>query len=265
MSASSTKGSLLTNLFSSSPSRQVPGLIVAENAVTPEEERDLLRYVDESKAPWTKRRTRITKNYGPYYLYTERNTEAGRFRYTDGVVRHTELPPFLYHTVLPIITRAIPLLQTFEPNQMHVALYRAKEDSKIHMHNDNKMGKLGPYIVGISLLSDCEMTFIRPRDNRKRVIKLPRRCVYVMSQESHFEWRHGILSGHTPKDRVSFTLRHVLKLACEEGSKIKKSAYTPSVESIQQQRSEDMLRSQGVKPKQSEHNITLTSLLSTDT
>lgn len=261
MSASKKNSSFFGGLFSSPPSKQVPGLMVAEDAVTPEEEKALLRYVDESSASWTKRRTRLTKNYGPYYLYTERNTEQGRFRYTDGIVRHTELPPFMYHTVLPIVRRALPSLQTFEPNQMHVALYRANEDGKIHMHNDNKMGKIGPYIVGICLLSDCDMTFIRPRDGRKRIVKLRRGCVYAMSGESHSEWRHGILSGDTPKDRVSFTLRHVIKLACEDGAKITKSRHTPSAESIKLQHAQDSLRSQGVKPNQPGEKFALTSLL----
>lgn len=252
--------SKLGSLLSPPKSRQIPGLIVAYDAITEEEEKEMLQQVDESPAPWTRRRTRVTKNYGPYYLYTERNTPEGRFRYTDGTIKYTPLPPFLYDTVLPIVRRAVPLLQSFEPNQLHVALYRMDEDGKIHMHNDNKMGELGPYIVGMCLLSDCEMTFVRPRDKKTKIVKLPRRCVYVMSEESHFEWRHGILSGHTNTDRVSFTLRDVRKLAVEEGVKVKKSSHTPTEHSIQQQRVKDALRSAGIS-QSSDDDIKLTDML----
>lgn len=229
-------------------SRQVPGLTVVENAFSASEEQALLQAVDNSSAQWTKRRTRITKNYGPYYLYTERDTPSGRFRYTDGTVRHTPLPAFLFDSVLPIVKRAVPALQTFSPNQLHVALYRTSDDAKIRMHNDNKMGELGPFIVGMCLLSGCEMTFVRPRDGKKRVVRLPRHSVYVMSEESHFEWRHGILSGDTASDRVSFTLREVRKLAVEEGVKVKKSNHSPTERSIAEQRAKDALRSEGKRP-----------------
>lgn len=237
--------SLLANLFSIPRSRQVPGLIVVPDAFTAGEEEALLSYVDASPAAWTKRRTRLTKNYGPYYTYVERDTPEGRFRYTDGVIKHTELPPFLYDTVLPIVRRAIPsLLQTFEPNQLHVALYNTEDDGKIHMHNDNKMGQLGPYIVGMSLVSGCHMTFVRPKDGKKRIVSLPRRCVYVLSEEAHFEWRHGILTGQTQgKARVSFTLRDVRRLAVEDqGGHVKKSSHKPTKQHIEAQKQKDALK-----------------------
>lgn len=235
---------MLHTLLNPPVSRQVPGLIMIPEAFTPSDELDLLSEVDASSAQWTKRRTRLTKNYGPFYMYTERDTAEGRFRYTDGKIHHTALPPFLYDKVLPIVRRSVPsLLQAFEPNQLHVALYDSEDDGKIHMHNDNKMGELGPYIVGMCLLSDCHMTFTKPGSSKKKVIKLPRRCVYVMSGEAHREWRHGILSGNTTgKFRVSFTLRSVGKLAVEEGVKVAKSAHQPSKQKIDLQKAKDAMK-----------------------
>ncbi|KAI0563081.1 2OG-Fe(II) oxygenase [Gracilaria domingensis] len=231
----------LPSFFSPSKSRpsSVPGFILREDAFTTEEEAALIHAVDTSSAQWTRRRTRITKNYGPYYFYHERNTSEGRFRYTDGKIMHTPLPDFLETLVMPILTREVPQLSDFKPNQLHVALYKKEEDGKIHMHNDNKMGELGPYIVGMCLLSDCHMTFMRPKDGRKRVLHLPRRCVYVMTGESHFEWRHGILKGQTSSDRVSFTLREVGKLAVEDGARVTKSSHIPSAQSIRDQAAKD--------------------------
>lgn len=254
MPATQRELSCLGALFSSktlSPPNSVPGLLVAEDAFTAAEELALLRAVDDSDALWTRRRTRVTKNYGPYYLYNERDTPDGRFRYTDGKVLHTPLPEFLETLVMPVVQRALPILEDFRPNQLHVALYKKGEDHKIRMHNDNKMGELGPYIVGICLKGDCDMTFVRPRDKRKRVVRLPRGCVYVMTEESHFEWRHGILSGQTQGDRVSFTLRDVRKLAVEEGVRVTKSSHAPSQRAIAMQKRKDSLKRSGVLDGQS--------------
>lgn len=248
--------SCLGGLFSPSkgrsPASSIPGFMFAEDAMTPSEEVALLRAVDESPAPWTRRRTRVTKNYGPYYLYSERDTPDGRFRYTDGKVLHTALPDFLREQIMPILHRALPVLKDFKPNQFHVALYKNGDDHKIRMHNDNKMGELGPFIVGMCLRGDCDMTFVRPRDNRKRVVHLPRRCVYVMSGESHFEWRHGILSGQTVGDRVSFTLREVKKLAVEDGVRATKSSHMPSQRAIALQRQKDSMKQLGIQSAQDE-------------
>ncbi|CAN8062734.1 unnamed protein product [Agarophyton chilense] len=231
----------LPSFFSPHKSRpsSVPGFILREDAFTVEEEAALIHAVDTSSAQWIRRRTRITKNYGPYYFYQERNTAEGRFRYTDGNIVHTPLPDFLETIVMPILIREVPELSNFTPNQLHVALYKKQEESKIHMHNDNKMGELGPYIVGMCLLSDCYMTFVRPKDGKKRVLHLPRRCVYVMTGESHHEWRHGILKGQTSSDRVSFTLREVRKLALEDGARVTKSNHMPSAQSIRDQAAKD--------------------------
>lgn len=243
--------SLFACIFSSSrslsPASSVPGLLLAENALTKAEELALLRAVDDSPVAWTRRRTRVTKNYGPYYLFNERDTPEGRFRYTDGKVKNTPLPDFLHGMIMPILYRALPELICFSPNQLHVALYRKGEDHKIRMHNDNKMGELGPYIVGMCLKGDANMTFVRPSDGRKRVVHLPRRCVYAMTGESHREWRHGILSGNSSEERVSFTLRDVRKLAVEEGTMVKKSRFMPSEEAIKAQRRKDIMKMAGYR------------------
>lgn len=240
--------SCFMGIFSPTKTRaapSVPGFVLVEDAVTAEEERKLLTAVDNDPAPWSRRRTRVTKNYGPYYLYTERDTAEGRFRYTDGRVLSTPLPKFMQRLVMPILHRAVPLLWDFRPNQLHVALYRPGDDAKIRMHNDNKMGQIGPYIVGICLGAGCDMTFVRPKDGRKKIVHLPRRCVYVMTGESHREWRHGILSGQTEANRVSFTLREVYQLAVEEGVQVKKSSHKPSKKSIAEQRARDASRLRG--------------------
>ena len=242
-----TERSCFGSIFSPSRSRQgtVPGLILVEDAFTEEQETALLRAVDESPVRWNRRRTRITKNYGPYYFFSERDTPQGRFRYTDGKIIHTPLPPFLNTLVMPIILHAIPSMESFKPNQLHVALYRKGEDGKIRMHNDNKMGELGPFIVGMCLNSGCIMTFMHPKTGKKKLVNLPRRSIYVMTGESHHEWRHGILSGDTERDRISFTLREVRSLNVEEGAKVVRSSHMPSERALVLQQQKDDRRRRG--------------------
>ena len=238
-----------SKLFGGSASSKVsvPGLIIRPDAFTKEDEVALLQAIQDSSEQWTTRRTRLTKNYGPYYLFNERDTPNGRFRYTNGKVMHTPLPSFLPELITPILQTCIPQISAeFNPNQLHVALYRVGDDAKIRMHNDNKMGELGPYIVGMCLSSSCDMTFIRPKDGKRKVVHLPRRSVYVMSGESHHEWRHGILSGDTSKDRISITLRDVRKLAIEDGLQVKKSNHQPSDRNIEEQRLKDERRIAGL-------------------
>lgn len=224
----------------------VPGLYIGRNLLTPILEAELIKAIDEDSAQWTERRTRTTKNYGPYYVYAEKNTPEGRFRVTDGEVLYTPLPSFLDKIIMPLLRDNVPMLDSFEPNQVHVALYRKDKCDRIRLHNDNKMGLLGPYIVGICLGASCNMTFVRPSDGKKRVLRLPRRCVYVMSGESHTVWRHGILDGHTAANRISITLRDVKKLGVKQGVQITKSSHMPSSASIARQAERD---SRGIHEK----------------
>lgn len=122
---------------------RVPGLFVFVDAISGEEETALLRAVEESPQPWTRRRTRSSKDYGPYYRYRVVETDGARYRITDGVKRHTQLPDFLGTQVMPLIRRTCPsILEGFAPNQLHVARYNGVQGDRIHSHNDNKLGRL---------------------------------------------------------------------------------------------------------------------------
>ncbi len=60
-----------------------------------------------------------------------------------------------------------------------------------------------------------------------------------MSGESHRDWRHGILAGHTSANRVSITLRDVRRLNVKRGVQVHRSSHVPSLRSIKRQMERD--------------------------
>lgn len=119
----------------------VPGLFVFPNSISEKEEAEILHEIDASPQPWTQRRTRSSKDFGPYYRYQTIETDGERYRITDGVKRHTPLPPFLEEKIQPLIKRVSHgVLDEFVPNQLHVAKYEGEAGDRIHSHNDNKLG-----------------------------------------------------------------------------------------------------------------------------
>jgi alkylated DNA repair dioxygenase AlkB len=214
----------------------VPGLYVFRRAIPAEAEAALLRSIHNSPQPWTQRRTRASLDFGPFYKYTTVETSDARYRVTDGVVRHTPLPAFLHCEVLPLVKKACAHLAEFadfDPNQMHVASYDPGKDGRIHLHNDNKMGKLGPLIVGLCLKAGCKMTFSRPSDGKTKLVSLPRRCIYVMTGKAHREWRHGIYAHNVRRARISITLRDVRQLNITEGEvSVQRSRFPPGSDSV---------------------------------
>lgn len=66
------------------------------NATTEEEEKLLLKAVDNCSAPCTQQGTRLTKNYCQYSLSMEHHSLEGRFPCTNGTVRRSTLRKFLF-------------------------------------------------------------------------------------------------------------------------------------------------------------------------
>ena len=189
---------------------RVPGLYVSKNVVTKVEEIALLEAIDKDGREWIKRKTRMTKNYGPFYTYQNDSRKVCGFGHTD-VPRWAD--GFLENRTKVVCADIIDA-DEWSVNQVHVAFYRAKENNRIRLHNDCSMGDLGNAVVGISLGSACVMTFVHRGVSVK--VKLPRRSLYCMTNESLRVWKHAIDAKHVKHDRVSITLRQVHKLYVPE-------------------------------------------------
>ena len=208
----------------------IPGLYLFPNVISPELESYLLSVLDEDneQVPWVDRKSRLTKNYGPHYRYIEWETCQGRMRQCDGNIYQNGLPDWLESDIMPLLRKlgfnegrsGRYLLSRFRPNQIHVAKYDGDVGHRIGMHNDNRMGVLGDFIVGVCLGAKCEMIFESPDGRKRKTVKLNRRCVYVMSGDSHRRWKHGIAKGVTDGVRVSLTLRELYSIKAEEGTQL---------------------------------------------
>ncbi len=181
---------------------KVEGLSVSRNVVSRVEEAALLGAIDGDGREWVVRRTRRTKNYGPFYTY------RGDARVPSGV-GWTPVPAwgrgFLVSRVDGVFA-----LGGWEANQAHVAYYDVGD--RIRLHNDCAMGELAGAVVGVSLGAPTVMTFVHPADGRSVRVRLPRRSAYCMRGDALALWRHKIDGRDVRARRVSITLRHVRRL-----------------------------------------------------
>lgn len=92
---------------------------------------------------------RLTKTHGPYYSYEEADTAEEPSLYTGGTIRRRKLLPILFQMWLLILCRVTFLLKRLERSQLHVTLYGAREDRRIHMQNENNIEQLLPCIAGM--------------------------------------------------------------------------------------------------------------------
>ena len=185
---------------------KVPGLLLAKNMLTEAEEMALLTALDNDGGDWVVRRSRITRNYGPFYLYRDGARDSSG-------VGHRPVPTWASGFLAHRARAAFDITDQWSVNQAHVALYRAAAKHQIRQHNDCAMGDLAHAVVGISLGAKCSMTFLHPHDRRSVVVHLPRRSAYCLTGEALSLWRHGIRAKHMRSgDRVSITLRQVDQL-----------------------------------------------------
>jgi len=209
----------------------VPGMQVHPDAVSSAAAAALLAAIDRDDAPWVNIRTRWTKDYGPPFDFRSRVFGGplgpdGRRR--PPPVPDRPLPPYAHAIVLPALRLFAPGLADWTPNQLSVNRYEAGAGHTIAPHNDNEGGGLHTAVVGMCLGAAATMTFVRPpgidgAGTRKRDVRLPSRCVYVMSGEAFAVWRHAIFApaiayGEGVEDtRVSVTLREVAHRGRSEG------------------------------------------------
>lgn len=181
-------------------------------------EPSLLSLAHATPPAWADFRFRLAKNYGPAYNLPQRC-----FLFGPSAPPRIPLPPYVEHSVLPVLRALTPVLAAFRPNQMAVGLYRGAA-AHILPHNDCENGTIGTAVVGVCLGAACTITLIlRARHSGvgkdvKKDVRLPRGACYVMSGDALRVWEHAIFPGRTEGDRVSLTLRDVAPRKDEGGA-----------------------------------------------
>jgi alkylated DNA repair dioxygenase AlkB len=67
--------------------------------------------------------------------------------------------------------------------------------------------QFGDIVIGINLLANTDMTFVNPKTKEEIMVGLTRRGIYVLTGESRFVWKHGLMN--ITKRRISLTVRNL--------------------------------------------------------
>jgi alkylated DNA repair protein alkB family protein 4 len=79
---------------------------------------------------------------------------------------------------------------------------------KAHFDDRHVSGEL---LANISLCGDCYMTYTHGSTGVQKRVRLPRRCLQVVTKDSRYAWTHGIANEDLLDERrVSLTFRSSL-------------------------------------------------------
>lgn len=179
----------------------VPGMRLLDRFISEEEEGALLtRFYS---MPWLHEiKARRVQHYGHAFDYGT---------LLVGTKKPPSFPPFL-----DTILKRIHSCSGARPNQLTVNEYVCGKGIRLHV--DTHAAFKGP-ILSLSLASDVVMVFRHTADHtRRKLVRLPRRSLLIMSNQARLFWEHGIMYKKTDKfegvdkrtkrgTRVSLTFR----------------------------------------------------------
>ena len=184
----------------------VDGLYYARGFLSPEEQAECVKQVDAAGDKWLNDLRRRVQHYGWRYDYKARaitpDMHIGALPDWLDVIAQK-----LYHDVkLPDGGK----LFDKPPEQVIVNEYLPGQG--IAMHIDHR--GFGPTVCTISLLEDWEMDFRLKRNDKQPAMLETGSCVFL-TDESRYDWQHGIAPRKREKDgakrgrRISLTFRTV--------------------------------------------------------
>ena len=170
----------------------VPGLGFREEIISPEEERKLIREINQIDLPyfpfqgWTSKRR--TRSFG--WLYDFNSSDFGP---TDPI------PAFL----LPLKSRAAVFAGVAAEDVVQVSIIKYEPSAGIGWHKDRP--ELDA-VIGISLGSTATMRFRRrTKDGFDRAsVFLPPRSIYHLDGDVRYEWEHSIAPGTATRWSITF-------------------------------------------------------------
>jgi alkylated DNA repair dioxygenase AlkB len=166
--------------YSSIPWTQVeavPGFSHLLQVLTYEQQKDLVRSIDDEEAPWETDYTLLRQYYG--YRYQSENDTVSQIG--DG-----KLPQWLLHWGQFICAH-----DWMSTRAQQVTIQKYFAHSLICAHRDSPRC-FGPEIVSISLVSSCGFCLTHARDRRRLSRRLEPGDVFVLNGDARFVWRHEI-------------------------------------------------------------------------
>lgn len=184
---------------------KMPGSYYLSSFLTPAEEADFIRRIDENESGWLTDLSRRVQHYGWRYDYSERTITSD--------MRIGPLPDWLQ-------ALAQRLYETghFDRPPEQVIVNEYEPGQGIAMHTDHS--GFGPAVAMVSLGDEWQMDFSRSGADGSEArthLMLERGSALILSGEARKRWRHGIAKRKTEgphrernrKRRLSLTFRTV--------------------------------------------------------
>ncbi len=196
-------------LFPSEPNLEqqypgVPGMHYHSGFITPEEEAEFIRRIDENEGAWLTDLSRRVQHYGWRYDYSERTIAAD--------MRIGPLPDWLQALAQRLYETGF-----FDRPPEQVIVNEYEPGQGIAMHTDHS--GFGPAVAMVSLGDEWQMDFSRSDGDTeaKSHMMLERGSALILTGEARKKWRHGIAKRltdgphreHKRQRRVSLTFRTV--------------------------------------------------------
>eukprot|EP01126_Amoeba_proteus_P010053 TRINITY_DN13897_c0_g1_i1.p1 TRINITY_DN13897_c0_g1~~TRINITY_DN13897_c0_g1_i1.p1 ORF type:complete len:233 (+),score=29.52 TRINITY_DN13897_c0_g1_i1:50-748(+) len=185
----------------------VPGLFLVTDLLSETEEKELLESIE--KETWKPNRTKSRKiqMYGPWH---DQNYVVAK---SPTVTPFPQYTAWLVEKIKNVTTEFFPelnLKNSHLGNEKMCELFvnHYFKDSGLRFHMDHRTTYL-EVILGVSLASDCHLSF---QQKKQQVpVFIPRRSLYIMTGDSRYKWKHGILptNGVLGEERISLTFRMV--------------------------------------------------------
>ena len=185
------------------PECDVPGMRYLRSFLSPDEQDEFIRRIDENESAWLTDLSRRVQQYGWRYDYQARAITSD--------MRIGPLPDWLQ----ALAQRLYEETDLFERPPEQVIVNEYEPGQGIAMHTDHP--GFGSAVAMVSLGDDWEMDFLRPgnQPQAKSQVVLERGSALILTDDARTKWRHGIAkrqkerSGRQRKRRLSLTFRTV--------------------------------------------------------
>jgi alkylated DNA repair dioxygenase AlkB len=184
--------------------KEIVGLELYPNFITEKEEKELIKFIDNS--PWLSDLKRRVQHYGYKYDYRARKIDKSFYL--------GELPNWCKVIYQKMIDKKII---DFVPDQAIINEYEIGQGISSHIDCEPCFGDT---IISLSLNSSCVINFEKHLNSKHKIgIFVEPKTLLVMKNESRFEWFHGIpqrksdkFNNETTKRkrRISITFRKVI-------------------------------------------------------
>ncbi len=182
----------------------VPGMHYLSSFLTPDEEAEFIRRIDENEGAWLTDLSRRVQHYGWRYDYSERTITSD--------MRIGPLPEWLQ-----ALAQRLHEMGFFDRPPEQVIVNEYEPGQGIAMHTDHS--GFGPAVAMVSLGDEWQMDFSKSDGDAeaRSHMMLERGSALILTGEARKKWRHGIAKRKTEgphrernrKRRVSLTFRTV--------------------------------------------------------